>query len=77
MLDIQNPLTFQFGHPNFGTAKMELSLNLDPSGNGLLELRGKGPSGNEGIVQLGFTDGGRITVTVPENENTPFLLEQP
>lgn len=74
MLDIQNPLKFQFGHPNFGTAKSEVSLNVSPASNGLLELRGKGPSGNEGIVQIGFTDGGRITVQVFANEGDPFLL---
>lgn len=78
MLDIQNPTVLQYGHPNFGDAKIEVSTNVDASGNGFMSLKVVAPDGRVGYAQLQPQDNGNLVVRVhlaPENPIHVLILQ--
>lgn len=71
-LDIKNPTVLQYGHPNFGGAKIEVSTNVDPSGNGLMNLKVVAPDGRVGNAQLQPQDNGNLVVRIHLDPANPI-----
>ena len=71
-MQLLNPQTFAYSHPNFGGAKAKLSLNHSDTDNSTVPLDYETPDGAKGGGQVEFQDNGTSVFRIHRDENNPM-----